>query len=315
MREVEPRSRRGQRVEVGRPRGAAVGRECIRAQRVDGDEQEVLIGTAIEGCAAGPPRRPPREPTKRERRRGDRGRREGPGHGEKYNPRVTALSFRRAAAVALVIGSVAAAPSAQDGIDTTRFDAIAPLVEQAIADKKLPGAVILIGRGDRVLYEKAIGHRAVDPAPEPMTADTIFDVASLTKVVATTTSVMKLIEDGRVRLSDRVSDFVPGFERYNKGNITIRHLMTHTSGLRPDLDLGDPWNGYDKAIELAIEEVPTSPPGERFVYSDINYFLLGDVVKRVSGLTLDRFAAQYIFRPLGMKDTGFLLPASLRSRI
>src|SRR3982751_1822556 len=315
MREVEPRSRRGQRVEVGRPRGAAVGRECIRAQRVDGDEQEVLIGTAIEGCAAGPSRRHPRERTKRERRRGDRGRREGPGHGEKYNPRVTALSFRRAAAVALVIGSVAAAPSAQDGVDTARFDAIAPLVEQAIADKKLPGAVILIGRGDRVLYEKAIGHRAVDPAPEPMTADTIFDVASLTKVVATTTSVMKLIEDGRVRLSDRVSDFVPGFERYNKGNITIRHLMTHTSGLRPDVDLADAWSGYEKGIELAIEEVPTNPPGERFVYSDINYFLLGDIVKRVSGMTLDAFAKTHIFDPLGMKDTGFLPAASLRARI
>ena len=158
----------------------------------------------------------------------------------------------------------------QGGIDTSRLDAIAPLVEQAIAEKKLPGAVILIGRGDRVVYEKAIGRRAIDPAPEPMTADTIFDVASLTKVVATTTSMMKLIEEARVRLSDRVSTFVPGFERYNKGDITIRHLMAHTSGLRPDVDLGDPWVGYDKAIELAIEEVPTAPAGERFVYSDIN---------------------------------------------
>ena len=203
----------------------------------------------------------------------------------------------------------------QGGIDTSRLDAIAPLVEQAIAEKKLPGAVILIGRGDRVVYEKAIGRRAIDPAPEPMTADTIFDVASLTKVVATTTSMMKLIEEARVRLSDRVSTFVPGFERYNKGDITIRHLMAHTSGLRPDVDLGDPWVGYDKAIELAIEEVPTAPAGERFVYSDINYFLLGDIVKRVSGLPLDQYAKTHIFEPLGMKDTGFLPASSLRARI
>jgi uncharacterized protein YbbC (DUF1343 family)/CubicO group peptidase (beta-lactamase class C family) len=200
-------------------------------------------------------------------------------------------------------------------MDQARLDEIPPIVEQAIAEKKLPGAVVIVGRGDRVVYQKAIGQRAVEPSKEAMTLDTIFDVASLTKVVATTTSVMKLIEDGRVRLSDRVSMYIPGFERYNKGNITVRHLMTHTSGLRPDVDLADMWVGYDKAIELAIEEVPTAPPGERFVYSDINYFLLGDIVKRVSGLPLDRFARQQIFDPLGMKDTGFTPAESLRPRI
>ena len=200
-------------------------------------------------------------------------------------------------------------------MDASRLDGIPPIVEAAIAEKKLPGAVVLIGRGDRVVYQKAIGHRAVEPAREAMTLDTIFDVASLTKVVATTTSVMKLLEDGRVRLNDRISTFIPGFERYNKANITVRHLMNHTSGLRPDVDLGDMWVGYDKAIELAMEEVPAAPPGERFVYSDINYFLLGDIVKRVSGLPLDRFAKAHIFDPLGMKDTGFTPPESLRPRI
>ena len=225
-------------------------------------------------------------------------------------PRLASLLTFALSAVLL-----AASPSAQDNIDSSRFDAIPPLVEQAIAQKKLPGAVVLIGRGDRVLYEKAIGRRAIEPAPEAMTTDTIFDVASLTKVVATTTSVMKLLEDGRVRLNDRVSDYVPRFERYNKGNITLRHLMTHTSGLRPDVDLADPWTGSDKAIALAVEEVPTAPPGERFVYSDINYFLLGEIVKRVSGMPLNEFAKKNIFDPLGMKDTGFLPPASLRGRI
>ena len=175
-----------------------------------------------------------------------------------------------------------AQPPAVAGMDIARLDTIPSLVEEAVADKKLPGAVILIGRGDSVVWQKAVGHRAVDPGVEAMTLDTIFDMASLTKVVATTTSVMKLVEDGRIRLNDRVSDYIPGFDRHNKANITIRHLMTHTSGLRPDLDLGDEWSGYDTAIALAIDEVHRPPPGERFVYSDINYELLGDIVKRVS---------------------------------
>jgi CubicO group peptidase (beta-lactamase class C family) len=226
----------------------------------------------------------------------------------------------RPAAVALLLACwIAAAPAAQSrpaaAFETSRLDAIPPLVEQAIADKKLPGAVVLVGRGDRVMYQKAIGRRAVTPTSEAMTLDTMFDLASLTKVVATTTSVMKLVEDGRIRLSDRVSDYIPGFERRNKANVTIRHLMTHTSGLRPDLDSANPWTGTEAAIQLATEEVPTAAPGERFIYSDINYFLLGDIVRRVSGLRLDEFAHKHIFEPLGMKDTMFLPPASLAPRI
>jgi uncharacterized protein YbbC (DUF1343 family)/CubicO group peptidase (beta-lactamase class C family) len=207
------------------------------------------------------------------------------------------------------------APRAGEAADLKKLDAIEPLVLQAISEKKLPGAVVLIGRGDRTLYQKAIGHRAVAPAAEPMALDTIFDLASLTKVVATTTSVMILVEEGKIRLNDRVASFIPGFERYGKGEITVRHLMTHVSGLRPDVDLGDTWSGSETAIGLAIEEVPAALPGERFVYSDINYFLLGDIVRRVSGQTLDRFAHDRIFEPLGMKDTMFVPPASLGRRI
>ena len=206
-------------------------------------------------------------------------------------------------------------PRAGEAADLKKLDAIEPLVLQAISEKKLPGAVVLIGRGDLTLYQKAIGNRAVAPSPEPMTLDTIFDLASLTKVVATTTSVMILVEEGKIRLNDRVASFIPGFERYGKGEITIRHLMTHVSGLRPDVDLGDTWSGSETAIGLAIEEVPTALPGERFVYSDINYFLLGDIVRRVSGQTLDRFAHDRIFEPLGMKETMFVPPASLARRI
>ena len=212
------------------------------------------------------------------------------------------------AAVLLLLAAVPFAAQSPPSLEVSKLDAIEPLVTEAIGERKLPGAVVLVGRGDAVLYEKAIGHRAVVPDPEPMTLDTIFDLASLTKVVATTTSVMILIEEGKIRLTDRVSVYIPGFERYGKADITIRHLMTHVSGLRPDVDLGEMWSGSETAIGLAIEEVPASAPGERFVYSDINYFLLGDIVRRVSGAPLDRFAHDRIFAPLGMKDTMFLPP-------
>ena len=194
------------------------------------------------------------------------------------------------------------------------FTRIEELVRAAMAAKQTPGAVVVVGQGERVLYEKAFGLRAMVPAEEPMTLDTVFDLASLTKVVATTTAVMTLIEDGRLRLNDPVAAHLPGFERYNKGGITLRHLLTHVSGLRPDVDL-HPWTGYDAAIELAKDEVPTAAPGETFVYSDINFFLLGDIVSRITAQTLDAYLKRVVFEPLGMKDTGFNPPKTLLPRI
>jgi CubicO group peptidase (beta-lactamase class C family) len=172
--------------------------------------------------------------------------------------------------------------TASAGVDPARLAAIDEVVERAIAARQLPGAVVVVGRGDTVLYEKAYGQRAVVPVAEPMSLDTIFDLASLTKVVATTTAVMQLVEQGVVRLTDPVAAWVPGFERFGKGGITVRHLLTHVSGLRPDVDLGEPWKGYEAAIDLAVNEVPTAAPGAAFVYSDINFFLLGHIVARAS---------------------------------
>jgi uncharacterized protein YbbC (DUF1343 family) len=199
--------------------------------------------------------------------------------------------------------------------ESSRFGAIADLVNAAIAERQLPGAVVLVGRGDEILYSRAFGRRAVAPVSEPMTEDTIFDVASLTKVVATTTSVMQLVERGSIRLSDPVSRFIPEFGRYGKSAIVVRDLMTHTSGLRPDLELEAEFTGSDEAIRRASEEVPLAKPGEKFIYSDINYFVLGEIVRRVSGETLDRYTSAHIFEPLGMKDTMFLPPDSLQPRI
>jgi uncharacterized protein YbbC (DUF1343 family)/CubicO group peptidase (beta-lactamase class C family) len=206
-------------------------------------------------------------------------------------------------------------PARTAGMDAARLAEIDELVRQGIADGRMPGAVVVVGRGDTVVFEKAYGQRAVAPLAEPMTLDTIFDMASLTKVVATTTAVMQLVERGTVRLNDSVASWVPGFERYGKSGVTVRHLLTHVSGLRPDVDLGDPWKGYDAAIELASDEVLQSPPGARFVYSDINFFLLGHIVARASGLPLERYVADRIFTPLAMTDTGFLPPIERVGRI
>lgn len=208
-----------------------------------------------------------------------------------------------------------AQPTQAPGVDPPRLSRIDALVEASIAAGELPGAVVLVGRHGRVIYERAYGHRALDPAVEAMTIDTIFDLASLTKVVATTTSVMMLVEEGRIRLNDRVATFIPEFAKHGKGDITIRHLLTHRSGLRPDVDLAAPWTGAETAIALAVDEVPLAPPGTRFVYSDINFFLLGDLVGRVSGLPLDEFARRRVFEPLGMRDTMFRPPEALRPRM
>jgi uncharacterized protein YbbC (DUF1343 family)/CubicO group peptidase (beta-lactamase class C family) len=220
----------------------------------------------------------------------------------------------------LVIGSGgrpsrAQAPQPAAAFDTARLARIASVVNEAIAAKQTPGAVVMVGRGNDVAYQQAFGNRSTEPRVEPMTLDTIFDLASLTKVVATTTSVMMLVEEGRIRLTDRVAVYIPGFERYGKGEITVRHLLTHVSGIRPDLDMSMEFASYDEAIARAIEEIPISAPGERLVYSDINFFLLGEIVHRVSGKTLDEFCRTRIFEPLGMRDTMFTPPAALVPRI
>jgi len=205
--------------------------------------------------------------------------------------------------------------SAGSRIDRPRLARITALVEEAVARKELPGAVVAVGTESGVVWQASVGQRAVQPSPEPMTADTIFDAASLTKVIATTTSVMLLVEEGRLRLTDRVATHLPGFERYGKRDITIRHLLTHTSGLRPDLEFTPEWHGYELAISKALDEVPVARLDERVIYSDINFFLLGHLVGVISGEPLEVFAKRRIFDPLRMRDTMFRPPASLAGRI
>jgi uncharacterized protein YbbC (DUF1343 family)/CubicO group peptidase (beta-lactamase class C family) len=187
-------------------------------------------------------------------------------------------------------------------------------IDKAVRDGLIPGAVLVAGRDGKILHRKAYGQRALVPAREPMTIDTIFDAASLTKVIATTSCVMKLFEEGKIRIADLVTVYLPEFQG-GKSEVTIRDLMTHFSGMRPDLDLTPVWSGYETGIHRALIDKPTNPPGVRFVYSDINFELLGEIVRRVSGKTLDQYAREKIFEPLGMKESTFNPPASWRARI
>src|SRR5438105_12371003 len=228
------------------------------------------------------------------------------------------------AAVLLLIGAITA-PSlsinlpqsipASVGMSAERLARMDSIIRESIEKKELPGAVVLVARHGRVVWRKAYGARAVEPQREAMTTDTIFDLASLTKVVATTSSIMILIEQGKVRLGDSLVRFIPEMKGGGRDAITIEELLTHMTGFAPDFDLRDRWIGYDEAIKRLYREPLRSQPGTRFVYSDINYIALGEVVHRVSGLMLDEFAKRNIFAPLGMRETGFHPTAALRPRI
>src|SRR5581483_4210576 len=187
-------------------------------------------------------------------------------------------------------------------------------IERAVEDGLIPGAVVLIGHDGQIVYQKAYGSRALVPHREPMTLDTIFDAASLTKVLATTPAIMQLFEKGEIRLNDPVTKYLPEFQ-YGHSDITVRNLMTHFSGLRPDLELKPAWSGYETGIHRALIDRPAGPPGVRFVYSDINFILLAEIVHRLTGMMLNDYARDKIFEPLGMHETMFLPPASLRPRI
>ncbi len=201
--------------------------------------------------------------------------------------------------VFVLLGSAVAAAASTW---TEKLDAT---IEDAIAKQQIPGAVVWVGRGDQTVYRKAYGYRAVKPTPEPMQLDTVFDLASLTKGIATATSIMILVEEGKLRLSDKVAQHLPEFARHDKDQITLRHLLTHTSGLRPSLDLRGDWLGADEAVRRAVEELPQSAPGARFVYSDIGYIVLGEIVARVAGQSLETFVQQRILAPLRMTSAGF----------
>jgi uncharacterized protein YbbC (DUF1343 family)/CubicO group peptidase (beta-lactamase class C family) len=215
--------------------------------------------------------------------------------------------------IALLVCVRAEALSAESA--PVRMGSVDSVIQQAISEGNIPGAVLLVGHDGKIVYRKAYGNRALEPRHELMTLDTVFDLASLTKVIATTTSVMQLFELGKVRMNDPVAKYLPEFAQNGKDDITVRQLLTHYSGLEPDLDLKTQWEGKETAYEMAFAETPAAPPGSGFVYSDINFITLGALVERVSGETLDAYTAKHIFTPLKMTRTRFSPPALWRAKI
>ena len=180
----------------------------------------------------------------------------------------------------------------------------------AVEDRQIPGAVLIVGHHGKVVYRHSYGSRSLEPVLERMTLDTIFDMASLTKPLITATAVMQLYEQGMLSPNDPVSLYLPDFSANGKQDITIRQLLTHYSGLPPDLSLTDPWEGKQEAYTRAFAATPIHPPGVQFVYSDINFIVLGALVEKISGLTLDQYARRFIIAPLGLTHTSYLPPAS-----
>jgi uncharacterized protein YbbC (DUF1343 family)/CubicO group peptidase (beta-lactamase class C family) len=189
-----------------------------------------------------------------------------------------------------------------------RLGVLDSIINDAISQKQIPGAVLIVGHDGHVIFRKAYGHRAIEPRREAMTLTTVFDCASLTKVISTTIAVMQLWERGKFRMSDPVAKYIPEFAQNGKQDITIRQLLIHYSGLAPDLDLSKPFLGKEAAYRMAFEETPERAPGSRFVYSDINFEVLGALVERLSGESLDAYSQKHIFLPLKMNQTRYLPP-------
>ena len=185
------------------------------------------------------------------------------------------------------------------------FAKVDEAVEAALKRGDCPGAVVLVVHKDEVVLRKAYGNRVVEPDKLPMTADAIFDLASLTKPIATGTSIVMLIEKGMLRPEDKVAKHWPAFAANGKGDVTIAHLLLHTSGLTADNAEADYKDGREKALERIAALKLEAPPGTRFKYSDVGFIVLGELVEKVGGVSIDRFAKQHLFEPLKMNDTSF----------
>jgi uncharacterized protein YbbC (DUF1343 family) len=192
--------------------------------------------------------------------------------------------------------------------------AIGDIVREEIAAGKVPGAVVVLGINDRIVLRQAYGNRSVMPSVQPATVDTIYDAASLTKVMATSVAIMQLVERGQIDLDRPAATYWPAFAANGKGDITVRQLMTHYAALPAGIPTRA-WSGTEGALDAIVALKPLAPAGTRFVYSDVDFIVLGEIVRRVSGQPLDAYAAKNIFQPLGMRDTGFRPSAAERNRI
>ncbi len=205
-------------------------------------------------------------------------------------------------------------PPALIGIDAQRLNAIDDIVNEGLAQEKMPGCVVLIGRKEGVAFLRSYGYRQLQPEKLEMTTETLFDLASLTKPIATATSIMVLAQQGKVDLNATVATYIPDFAQNGKDRITVRHLLTHTGGLIADNSIKDYANGPGEAFKNINALKPNAAPGETFVYSDVGFIVLGQIVKAVSGKDVHEFSQENIFKPLNMTETGYLPSDELKSR-
>ena len=200
------------------------------------------------------------------------------------------------------------------GFDTTRLALIDELVNEGISQSKMPGAVVVVGRRGGVAFRKAYGFRQAMPQQAPMTIDTVFDLASLTKPIATATSVMVLIQQGKIDVNATVATYLPDFAANGKDKITVRHLLTHVGGLIADNSIKDYSGTPDQSIANIMALKPDAEPGQEFTYSDVGFIVLGEIVKKVSGKNVHEFSQEAIYAPLGMSETGYLPADALKAR-
>ncbi|MBS0519956.1 MAG: DUF1343 domain-containing protein [Proteobacteria bacterium] len=191
---------------------------------------------------------------------------------------------------------------------------ISDIVREEIAAGHLPGAVVVVGVHDKIVLRQAYGERAVTPERRPATVDTIYDAASLTKVMATAIAIQQLVERGKINIDSPAAAYWPAFGANGKAGITVRQLLTHYADLPAGLSPRG-WSDRAGALEAAAAVKPAAPPGSRFLYSDVDFIVLGEIVQRVSGQPLETYSEEHIFRPLGMSHTGFLPSAALRDSI
>ncbi|MDB5753619.1 MAG: hypothetical protein JWR56_47 [Massilia sp.] len=210
------------------------------------------------------------------------------------------------ASIALLAAGCAQLPASSGAqLDRARFGEIDGAINAVIADRRMPGAVFHLERNGDV-YEQAYGRLSYEADAAAVDSGTVFDAASLTKILATAPSVLLLAEAGKLDLEAPVSRYFPECGGHGKDGMTVRHLLTHSSGLPAGIPARPAWQGDDAAHKLACAREITDPPGTAFRYSDINYILLGQLVQRVSGMPLDEFAQRHIFTPLKMTETGYL---------
>ncbi|MGL5094615.1 MAG: serine hydrolase domain-containing protein [Planctomycetia bacterium] len=200
------------------------------------------------------------------------------------------------------------------GVDAARLHAVDALVETGLAEKRMPGCVLLCARRGQVFLRKAYGCKRLLPTVAPMTPDVVFDAASITKPAATACGFFRLVEQKKLRVDQKAAEFLPSFAQNGKDAVTLEHLLLHTSGLIPDNAVADYQAGKADAFDRIHRLKPIVPVGTRFQYSDVGFLVLGEIIEKVSGEPLDVFARKNVFEPLGLAETGYLPGPALRER-